>query len=130
MKLRVAFAGGIVMVASVMCSNGDSTKDAGADSGGGDASCEPNASAACGVAGGDYSMTTKSGCTGASCPSGDDICLSSNDQLGCVSLAAVCGGKAGVVQAIIACKSNSDCPARMICGSPNTCVPNCTPDAG
>ena len=128
MKLRVALAVGVVMLASVMCSNDDSSKDAGAD--GGDGSCEPNASAACGAPGGDYAMTIKTGCTGTSCPNGDDICLSSNDQLTCVSLTAVCTGKAGTVQAILACKTNGDCPARMICGSPNTCVPNCTPDAG
>ena len=130
MRATIAFAGAVVMmIASVMCgSEGAGTADAGdaGDAG----SCELNASAACGVPGGDYAMTTQSGCTGATCPSGDDICLSSNDQLGCVSLAAVCTGKAGVVQAILACKANSDCPARMICGSPNTCVPNCTPDAG
>jgi hypothetical protein len=126
MKSRIAFAGAVVM-ALVMCSNKDSgTPDAG-DAG---AQCETHASAACGAPGGDYYMTTLPGCTGTTCPNGDDICLSSNDQLTCVSLAAVCAGQAGVVQAILACKSNSDCPARMICGNPNTCVPNCTPDAG
>ena len=128
MKTRFAFVCA-TMMALLMCSNGDSAKDAGADGGDG-GSCELNASAACGVPGGDYSMTTQSGCTGTTCPNGDDICLSSNDQLGCVSLAAVCAGKAGVVQAILACKSNGDCPARMICGFSSTCVPNCTPDAG
>lgn len=126
MKWRVAFAS-VVMLASAMCSNADSTKDAGTDA---PVSCEVNASAVCGAPGGDYAMTTQSGCTGTSCPNGDDICLSSNDVLTCVSLNAVCTGKAGTVQAILACKSNNDCPARMICGSPNTCVPNCTPDAG
>jgi hypothetical protein len=115
-----------LMFASLMCSSGGGTPDGGGD----DASCAQNASAACGATGGDYAMTTAAGCTGTTCPSGDDICLSSNDVLTCVSRAAVCSGTAGVVQAIIACKANKDCPARMICGSPNTCVPNCAPDAG
>jgi hypothetical protein len=125
MNLRVAFVSGVVMMASVMCSN----KDAGApDAGDASGSCELNASAACGAPGGDYAITTASGCAGATCPAGE-ICLSSNDQLTCVSVAAVCGGSAGTVQAILACKANGDCPARMVCGSLN-CVPNCTPDAG
>ncbi len=125
MYSRVALAG-VVMMASVMCSNKDpGTPDAGDAA----ASCEPNAAAACGTPGGDYAMTTAPGCTGTSCGAGE-ICLSSNDQLTCVALAAVCGGTAGTVQAIVACKANGDCPAQMICGSLNTCVPNCTPDAG
>ena len=123
MKLGIALAGAVMLA----CSNQNAgTSDAGDAA----ASCELNASSACGAPGGDYSMTTTSGCTGASCPAGDDICLSSNDKLGCVSLAAVCSGSAGTVQAIIACKANSDCPARMMCASLNTCVPNCNPDAG
>ncbi|HEX4512089.1 MAG TPA: hypothetical protein VH054_01090 [Polyangiaceae bacterium] len=125
MSMRVAFAG-FVMMASVMCSNGD---DGTPDAGDASASCELNASAACGAPGGDYAMTTQSGCTGVSCAAGE-ICLSSNDQLTCISLSAVCGGSAGTVQAILACKANGDCPAQMVCGSLNTCVPNCTPDAG
>ena len=125
-RWRIAFASSVMLLASVMCSNKDAgTPDAGDAAG----SCDLNASSACGTPGGDYGMTTATGCTGASCPTGDDICLSS-DQLTCVSLAAVCAGSAGVVQAIVACKANNDCPPRMICGSLNTCVPNCTPDAG
>ena len=123
-RSRIAF--GVVMMALSMCSN----KDAGAPDGGdASGSCDLNASAACGAPGGDYAMTTQPGCTGTTCAAGE-ICLSSNGQLGCVSLSAVCGGTAGTVQTIIACKANGDCPARMICGFASTCVPNCTPDAG
>jgi len=125
MKLRIAFAG-VVTMATIMCSNSDPTGDAGSDA---PVSCESNASAACGAAGGDFSMTTVSGCTGSTCPSGE-ICLATNDVLGCVALTAVCSGSAGTVQAIIACKANGDCPARMMCGSLNTCVPNCSGDGG
>jgi len=126
MKRWSWIAGSVVMLGSVMCSSSDpGTPDAGDAA----VSCEVNASAACGTPGGDYSMTTAPGCTGAICPAGE-ICLSSNDTLGCVALDAVCKLQAGTVQAIIACKANMDCPAHMICGSPSTCVPDCIGDGG
>lgn len=121
---------GALMLASLMCSSGGGTTpdagDAGDDDGG---PCELNASAACGAPGGDFAKTTESGCTGSKCPGGQ-ICLQSNGSLTCVSVSAVCGGSAGTVQSILACHDGGVCPAQMLCGSLDTCVPDCAGDGG